>query len=208
MARQQWAQDHINGNWKQWRNILFTDESRFCISHVDGCVRVWRRRGERYAGDCVMEHNAQGGPNVMIWGGIGLNQSLGPVFFNNLGPIDQILQPHVVPFFQARRNCVLQQDNARPHTARVTQTFLQHNNIDIMAWPALSRDLNPIEHFWDQLQRKANQLCPGPRTAAELRQALINAWCNIPRDAINRLIHSMRRRCQAVINVHGGHTPY
>ncbi|KAK7097456.1 hypothetical protein V1264_004431 [Littorina saxatilis] len=166
-----------------------------------------------------MEHNAQGGPNVMVWGGIGLNQSLGPVFFNNLGPgrgngitaqryIDQILQPHVVPFFQARRNCVLQQDNARPHTARVTQAFLQHNNIDIMAWPALSPDLNPIEHFWDKLQRKVNQLRPGPRTAAELRQALINAWCNIPRDAINRLIHSMRRRCQAVINVHGGHTPY
>ncbi|KAK7106741.1 hypothetical protein V1264_017962 [Littorina saxatilis] len=81
MARQQWAQDHINWNWRQWRNILFTDESRFCISHVDGRVRVWRRRGERYAGDCVMEHNAQGGPNVMVWGGIGLNQSLGPVFF-------------------------------------------------------------------------------------------------------------------------------
>ncbi|KAK7103623.1 hypothetical protein V1264_018489 [Littorina saxatilis] len=219
MARQQWAQDHINWNWRQWRHILFTDESHFCISHVDGRVRVWRRRGERYAGDCVMEHNAQGGPNVMVWGGIGLNQSLGPVLFNNLGPgrgngitaqryIDQILQPHVVPFFQARRNCVLQQDNARPHTARVTQAFLQHNNIDIMAWPALSPDLNPIEHFWDKLQRKVNQLRPGPRTAAELRQALVHAWCNIPRDTINRLIHSMRRRCQAVINVHGGHTPY
>ncbi|KAK7105077.1 hypothetical protein V1264_019693 [Littorina saxatilis] len=122
--------------------------------------------------------------------------------------IDQILQPHVVPFFQERRNCVLQQDNARPHTARVTQAFLQHNNIDIMAWPALSPDLNPIELFWDQLQRKLNQLRPGPRTAAELRQALIHAWCNIPRDAINRLIHSMRRRCQAVINVRRGHTSY
>ncbi|KAK7109069.1 hypothetical protein V1264_013181 [Littorina saxatilis] len=77
-----------------------------------------------------------------------------------------------------------------------------------MVWPALSPDLNPIEHFWDQLQRKVNQLRPGPSTAAELRQALISAWCNIPRDVINRLIHSMRRRCQAVINVHGGHTPY
>ncbi|KAK7094275.1 hypothetical protein V1264_007918 [Littorina saxatilis] len=77
-----------------------------------------------------------------------------------------------------------------------------------MAWPALSLDLNPIEHFWDQLQRELNQIRPGPRTTAKLRQALIQAWGNIPRDAINRLINSMRRRCQAVINVNGGHTPY
>ncbi|KAK7109702.1 hypothetical protein V1264_013696 [Littorina saxatilis] len=110
--------------------------------------------------------------------------------------------------FSRPTETVLQQDNARSHTARVSQAFLEYHNIDIMAWPALRPDLNPIEHFWDQLQRELNQILPGPRTTAELRQALIQAWGNIPRDAINRLINSMRRRCQAVINVNGGHTPY
>ena len=35
--------------YEQWRRVLFSDESRFCISTTDGRLRVWRRRGERYA---------------------------------------------------------------------------------------------------------------------------------------------------------------
>ena len=54
-----------------------------------------------------MERNAWGGPNIMVWGGIGLNMKLGPVIFQNLGPgrgngvtaaryIDDVLRPHGV----------------------------------------------------------------------------------------------------------------
>ncbi|KAK7099840.1 hypothetical protein V1264_022888 [Littorina saxatilis] len=76
-----------------------------------------------------------------------------------------------------------------------------------MAWPS-SPDLNPIEHFWDQLQRKLNNAQDQELPQNCVRPLIINAWYNNPRDATNRLIHCMRRRCQAVINVHGGHTPY
>ncbi|UYV78713.1 hypothetical protein LAZ67_16002515 [Cordylochernes scorpioides] len=31
----------------QWNEIVFTDESRFCVQHHDGRIRVWRHRGER-----------------------------------------------------------------------------------------------------------------------------------------------------------------
>ena len=219
LARLQWARNHANWNWRQWRTFLFTDESRYCLSHVDGRVRVWRRRGERYSDDCVMQNNAWGGPSVMLWGGIGLNQLLGPVIFRGLGPgrgngvtaqrhKNQILRPHVVPFFQAHGNFVFQQDNARAHAARLTQDFLQCHNVHTMAWPALSSDLNPIEHFWDHLQRELNQIRPRPATAAQLQQVILQAWDNIPRPAVNRLTHTMRRSCQAGINANGGHTPY
>jgi transposase len=122
--------------------------------------------------------------------------------------IDQILRVHVLPVVQGQRNLVLQQDNARPHTARVTQDFLQQHNIEILPWPALSPDLNPIEHFWDNLQRELNRVQPRPITAVQLEGAVIQAWNNIPRAAIRRLLHSMPRRCRAVINANGGHTPY
>ena len=45
-------------------------------------------------------------------------------------------------------------DNARPHVARTCQQFLDRNNVNVLIWPAVSQDLNPIEHIWNYLGRK------------------------------------------------------
>ena len=44
---------------------------------------------------------------------------------------------------------ILQQDNARPHSARHTQDTLRQNDIQTLDCPAKSPDLSPIEHLWD-----------------------------------------------------------
>ena len=62
------------------------DESRFCVHHADGRLRVWRRRNQRYADNNVLTTNAWGTPSIMIWGGISLNRLVGPVVFQNMGP--------------------------------------------------------------------------------------------------------------------------
>ncbi|GFV49036.1 DDE_3 domain-containing protein [Trichonephila clavipes] len=46
---------------------------------------------------------------------------------------------------------IFQQDNARPHTARVAQDLLRH--FQTLPWAARSPDLSPIEYVWDQLKR-------------------------------------------------------
>ena len=146
----------------------------------------------------------------MIWGGIGLHQRVGPIFFANLGQgrgngvnaqryIDQVLRPHIVPFWANHQNFLFQQDNATAHTAIATQQFLQANNINTMPWPALSPDLNPIEHLWVESKRGLNQLQPRPATAAPLCQAIAQVWANIPAARIDRLVLSTYRRCRAVI---------
>ncbi|GFR73628.1 transposable element Tcb1 transposase [Elysia marginata] len=58
-----WAQEHAAWDRIQWRSFVFSDESRFCIEHADGRVRVWRRSGEtkRYQANCVREHDRWGG---------------------------------------------------------------------------------------------------------------------------------------------------
>jgi transposase len=77
-----------------------------------------------------------------------------------------------------------------------------------MNWPAQSPDLNPIEHLWDESQKRLNEEQPSPTTAAELSVAFQRVWALILIAFINRLVNSMSRRCAAVINAGGGHTRY
>ncbi|GFR86947.1 transposable element Tc1 transposase [Elysia marginata] len=61
-----WAQEHAAWDRIQLRSVVFRDESQFCIDHAHGCVRVWRRSGERYQANCVREHDRWGGASLMM----------------------------------------------------------------------------------------------------------------------------------------------
>ena len=50
-------------------------------------------------------------------------------------------------------NGIFQDDNARPHRAKIVDGFLQANNVRRLEWPAMSPDLSCIEHVWDVLGR-------------------------------------------------------
>ena len=93
----------------------------------------------------------------MVWGGImGRRKTNLIVVQGNLnaqGYIKQILQPGAVPFLQRHGPAILMNDNARPHVARICRQSLNRNNVNILPWPAVSPDMNPIEHIWDDLGR-------------------------------------------------------
>ncbi|GFW99289.1 DDE_3 domain-containing protein [Trichonephila clavipes] len=65
--------------------------------------------------------------------------------------VDDILRPHVRPFLNGLPGAIFQQDNARPHTARVAEDFLRH--FQTLPWPTRSPNFSPVEHVWNQLKR-------------------------------------------------------
>ena len=210
-ARVRWCRNVQRWNWRHWQRIWFSDESRFQLRKHDGRTRVYRRRNERYARNCVVEADRFGGGSVMVRGAISYNMRSDLVDVRgNLTAIryrDEVLQRHLLPVFDPQRH-VFQQDNARPHVARITMDYLRNQNITVLPWPSKSPDLNPIEHLWDQLGKSIQRRQPQPQTLQQLSQALQEEWTRIPQARIQRLIMSMPRRCQAVLNARGGHNRY
>ena len=195
----------------RWRQVLFSDESRFSLYRADGRKRVYRRRGERFTDACVMENDRFGGGSVMVWGGIahGLKTPL-IVVNGNLNAIqyrDRILRQCVVPFVQ-RHNLTFQQDNARPHVARVCRDFLNQNNVIPLDWPPYSPDLSPIEHLWDELDRRVRSRRHVPNNVQQLTAALQQEWNHMPLRKINALINSMANRIREATQANGGHTRF
>ena len=144
----------------------------------------------------------------MVWAGIrhdGRSQlKIVQGTLNAVKHRDDILDPIVLPFLQQGNfDHVFQHDKTKCSVARVCQDFLNQNRIRVLPWLALSPDLSPIEHLWDVLGRRVLHGQNPPETLQELRDALVHDWNNIPQAFIQRLIGSMRRRCEAVLAARG-----
>ena len=102
--RVNWARNHRR--WTQWNNILFTDESRFTVDFADGRARVWRRSGERYHEQNVIQRDRYGGGSVMVWRGVTRNTKTDLITVQGTltaaGYCAQIVQPVIVPFARQR----------------------------------------------------------------------------------------------------------
>ena len=207
-----WANNHRGWGRQQWRQVFFTDESKFNLSFADGNTRVFRRGGERFAQCCVLEHNRWGGGGIMVWAGISTDQNM-PLHvvrgrLNGIAYRDTILAPLVVPFMTQHGLRLFQQDNARPHVARFSTDFLRQQHVNALQWPSLSPDLNPVEHLWAELGRRVRSRAVQPATLAQLEVAMVQEWQAIPQYIVRRYVYSMGRLCRAVIRAQGGHNRY
>ncbi|KFM63617.1 Transposable element Tcb1 transposase, partial [Stegodyphus mimosarum] len=54
----------------EWRNVVFSDESRFCLSSDSRRIRVWRRRGDRSNPAVTVERPTARERGIMVWGAI------------------------------------------------------------------------------------------------------------------------------------------
>ncbi|GFX42500.1 transposable element Tcb1 transposase [Trichonephila clavipes] len=63
--RHQWCNERRM--WAaEWNEVVFTDESRICLQHHDGQIRVWRHHGEWMLNRCVMHHRTGPVPEIEL----------------------------------------------------------------------------------------------------------------------------------------------
>ncbi len=147
-----WAKEKKNWTVAQWSKVLFSDESKFCISFGNQCPRVWRKGGEAHSPSCL-KSSVKFPQSVMIWGAMS-SAGVGPLCFlktNVTAPVYQEILEHFVLLSADQlfkdADFIFQQDLAPAHTAKSTKSWSNDHGVGVLDWPANSPDLNPIENL-------------------------------------------------------------
>lgn len=201
------------GNWTvaQWKNVLFSDETKINLISSDGRQYVRRPINSAMNPKYTKKQVKHGGGNIQIWGCLS-GHGVGPIKKIE-GRLDQfqykqILEETMIPYAEEVLpvSWTFQHDNDPKHTAQSVKSFLAQQSVTVLDWPANSPDLNPIEHLWYEAKKKVATR----RTATknQLYDQFQAVWNNIPLETCNNLIASMPRRCQMVLTNKGNHTGY
>jgi len=196
-----------------WNRVVWSDESKFQIFGSDGREYCWKRQGETLKDAHIKPTVKFGGGSVFVWGCF---TSSGVGFLCKIdGGLDAELYCQILSedFMETLRyydlsvsDVIFQQDNDLKHTALLTKQWFEDNNVEVLPWPPQSPDLNPIEHLWNDVDRRLRALNVTIRGKDALWEHVSQIWNETTLETCTKLIESMPARIQDVINAKGGYT--
>ncbi|GFU25190.1 transposable element Tc1 transposase [Trichonephila clavipes] len=192
---------------------LLTSHASVCNTTVvgfesgDTVERMHRREDQ-----CSVMHRYTGhAPGIMVLDGIGYHSRTPLVriagTLNSQRYISEVLEPVVLPYLQGLAPAIFQQDNARPHVARIVDRFFVNHQIELLSWPVRSPDLSSIENMWSMVAQRLPRL----HTPLPHQINFGNVWKLLgllyPKNT-SKASESMPRRMAAVISNNGGYSGY
>ncbi|KUJ07332.1 uncharacterized protein LY89DRAFT_766502 [Mollisia scopiformis] len=89
----------------------------------------------------------------------------------------------------------------------ILQQYLElqfQQDLRVIEWPLCSLGFSLIKNLWDDMKDYIQEHYPKVhKSYKRLRQVVQKAWESITHERIRELVHSMRERCQAVIDADG-----
>lgn len=200
--RVEWAKKYVHWTSNDWKRVLFADESKFELRYKKR-RRVRRRRGQKLDPQFISP-TVKTEKNIKVWGcfafdGVGTLHRFEGIL--NAKKYHGILQRKMLPSMR-----ILIKSNDKYYHQDNDTNYLLNKQILQTLPPPQSPDLNPIENLWSYL----DDMCKDRKckNENELFNDIQKAWNKIPSWYLRGLIESMPRRCQAVIDKHGGNTKY
>lgn len=129
IKRLRFAKKHVKWSKKKWKQVLFTDETKFELFGSNRRTFVRRMANERFIKECLTPTIKHGGGSVMVWGGICANG------VTQLKRIEGIMDKTVDHSILVRRTLpegknligkgfVFQEDNDPKHSSNLCRNYL------------------------------------------------------------------------------------
>jgi transposase len=212
-SRLSFAKKYKNWTVEDWRKVVWSDESKFQIFGSDGRKYCWKKPGEQLRDAHVNPTVKHGGGSIMVWSCM---ISQGPGFICKIDHgldaelyqliLSDDLMESLKWYNISKKDMIFQHDNDPKHTAKSTQAWLKKKKVKVLNWPSQSPDLNPIEHLWNEADRRLRNLRNPPTSAEDLWGKLQGVWNKIEPDFCDKLVKTMPQRMKDVIKAKGSYT--
>ena len=136
------AKTYLNWNKQQWKNVLWTDESKLNLWRSDGSVR--RPRDEKF--NPIVKN---GCGNIMVWRCLSgyVISSIHRITDTMSATVNHdILSTVMLPYAECEMSIswTFQHDNDPKHTARLVKTWIEESIVNLMEWPPQSQPISTL----------------------------------------------------------------
>jgi len=186
-------------------SVIWADEKKFWMDGPDTYGSRWSQSKPTHLG-LVDSFGRRGVLIHMAFSGDGL------VIATRIhGIIDgkryaHIIEHCVLPVIRGvyGPNFVFQQDNAPVHTSKQAKKMFERNKVQLMKWPPLSPDLNPVENLFGILSQMVYKGGRQYYSEQKLWQAIKQAGSKVPPETLANLMQSVPDWVTQMIHAGGG----